>query len=229
MLTPFRVLWRRRALERGCRWLSIAVGLLALWIAADFAFPGEHSLRKFDGHEVGRLETGMWRSYYGHEPLKLFAELVQLLREQYHEPFWRACAGAWHAARAAVVFQAGHGRDEYERAMPDLRRFYAIIHRGSDVSFDVEKSARLELEWWIVHRERDRHAPGDLEKALADLQAEIYGCPKELLTTHAKTRADAMLIRDTRAEAGGVTEQDWQRIGALLDASWVSLESAVAR
>jgi hypothetical protein len=97
------------------------------------------------------------------------------------------------------------------------------------VPFDVEKSARLELAWWIVHRERDRHDPGDLERALADLQAEIYQCPKDRLAGHAKARADAMLIRDARAAAGGVTEPDWESIGTLLAASWVSLQTAVSQ
>jgi hypothetical protein len=115
----------------------------------------------------------MWRSYYGHKPLALFGELVELLRDQYHVPFWRACAGAYYAAQAAVVFQRGHDRGEYERALPDLKRYYSIVRRGSDAPFDrgsdapfdVEKSAQLELEWWIVHRERDRREPGGLARA----------------------------------------------------------------
>lgn len=170
----------------------------------------------------------MWRSYYGHKPLALFGELVELLRDQYHVPFRRACAGAYYAAQAAVVFQRGHDRGEYERALPDLKRYYSIVRRGSDAPFDrgsdapfdVEKSAQLELEWWIVHRERDRRKPGGLARALAGLQAEIYHCPQDRLVSHAKARA--MLIRDSRAAAGGVTEPDWERIGALLDTSWVS-------
>jgi len=36
-----------------------------------------------------------------------------------------------------------------------------------------------------------------------------------------------MLIRDERAEAGGVGEEDWRRIDELLCASWRSLRRAV--
>jgi hypothetical protein len=68
-----------------------------------------------------------------------------------------------------------------------------------------------------------------LERALAALQAEIYRRPEDLFTRHAKTRADAMLIRDSEAESGVVSEQDWARIGVLLDTSWTSLQTAVAR
>ncbi|PWU07047.1 MAG: hypothetical protein C5B51_10910 [Terriglobia bacterium] len=209
-------------------WLLLVVLLLAVWVAADLGFGHSSSLRRFDGHAVGRLETAMWRSYYGHNSLKLFGELVETLRRQYHMPFWRSCLGAYHAARAAIVFQRGHNRAEYEQALPDLKDFYAMIRRGSDVPFDSDKAAVLELEWWIIHRERVQHAPGDLERSLAALQAEIYQCPESRFTEHAKARAEAMLIRDGRAEAGGVSEQDWQQIGALLDSSWDSLQRAVA-
>ena len=171
----------------------------------------------------------MWRSYYGHSSVRLFGQLVEALREQYHLPFWRSCVGAYHAARAAVVFQAGHGRSEYERALPDLVDYYTLIRRGSDVAFPVDKAARLELEWWIVHRERAQHQQGDLDRALADLQAEIYQQPPARFENHARDRAEAMLLRDSRAEAGGVSDRDWTRIGALLDSSWVSLQAAVAQ
>lgn len=211
------------------RWWLIPIVLLAAWIVTDFAIAGSASLTRFNGHEVGRLETDMWRSYYEHRPVSLFGELVQVLRQQYHVPFWRACLGAYHAARAAVVFQRGCNRSEYELALPNLVSYYSLIRRASDVPFPVEKTARLDLEWWIIHRQRAQHPAGDLERSLARLQAEIYQRPENLFEQHAKARAEAMLLRDTRSESGGVSEKDWNRIGKLLDTSWVSLQRAVSR
>jgi hypothetical protein len=153
--------------------------------------------------------------------------LVELFRRQYHLPFWRACLGAYHAARAAVVFQRGQNRAEYEKALHDLVDYYAIIRRSSDVASSVPTAAHLELEWWIVHRERAWHAPGDLEESLAALQAAVYQRPESLFREHAKARAKAMLLRDAAAEAGGVSGQHWNQIASLLDDSWVSLENAV--
>jgi len=210
------------------KWWLIPLVALVVWIAADLAIPRRSSLIHFDGHRVGRIETGMWLAYYGHHSVALFGDLERLLREQYHVPFWGATLGAYHAARAAVVFQRGHNRAEYELVLPDLASFYAIIRRDSDVPFDVARTARLELEWWIVHRQRADHPPGDLERALAALQAEIYQRPAELFAAHAKARAEAMSIRDDRAAAGGVSAADWARIAALLDTSWVSLQEAVS-
>jgi hypothetical protein len=171
----------------------------------------------------------MWRSYYDHHPVRLFKELVDLLRQQYRLPFWQSCVGAYHAARAAVVFQRGHDRKEYERALPDLVRYYELIQRASDVPFPVEKTAGLELEWWIIHRQRANYQRADLDRALAELQGEIYRQFPESFAKHARDRAEAMLLRDSRAEAGSVSEEDWARIGALLDSSWVSLQRAVAQ
>jgi len=201
--------------------------VLTLWVAFDLTAASRHDLRDFDGHQIGSLETEMWRAYYDHHPASLFVELTSVLRNQFHLSLWRSFLDAYYAAHAAVVFQAGHQRSDYLRALPDLERYYAQIRQGSNIAFDAKKAAALELEWWIIHRQRDQHAPGDLVRALAELQAEIYQQPQDLFMDHAQARAEAMLIRDARAEAGGVSEADWQRIGELLDHSWVSLRSAL--
>ncbi|HEV2861795.1 MAG TPA: hypothetical protein VGX48_12370 [Pyrinomonadaceae bacterium] len=224
--TPAAPVRRRRRSRR----LVVALVVLALfgaWLVYDLYAPRRTSLRRFDPDEVARLETAMWRSYYDRQRLALFLQLAELLRTQYRLPFWRSNAVAFRAAKAAFVFKDGHARAEYERALPDLVKFYQSIREVSDTDFDVERAARLELEWWIVHRERERHAPGDLARALADLQGEIYRLPPDRFAEHARLRADAMLIRDTKAEQGGVTEDDWRRIDDLLRGSWRSLHAAV--
>ena len=218
---------RRRRLRLFSKITAALVLLLAAWVAYDLYAPRRTSLRDFDPDEVARLETEMWRSYYSRERLRLFRQLGELLRTQYRMPFWRSQAVAYQAARAAFVFKDGRGRSDYERALPNLVSFYESIREVSDTEFDVERAARLELEWWIVHRERRRHAPGDLDRALADLAAELYRVPAERLAEHARLRAEAMLIRDARAEQGGVTEDDWRRIDELLHQSWRSLHRAV--
>ncbi len=199
--------------------IGIGVALLAGWVAIDAAAPVRHDLRDFDAHEVGRLETEMWRSYYDHRPARLFGELTTLLRRQFGMPFWRSALGAWYAAHSAVVFQRGHERADYERALPELVRYYTLIRRASATPFDVSRVARLELEWWIIHRQRDRYTPADLARALAELQSAVYSRPVDAFLDHGRLRAEAMAIRD----AGG----DWNRIGELLDRSWVELKLAV--
>jgi len=218
-----------RPRRRG-RWIKYGAALvlaLLAWAAFDLYAPRRTSMREFDAGEVARLETAMWRSYYTRERVKLFRELAELLRTQYRLPLLRSNAVAYRAARAAFVFKDGRSRADYERALPDLFNFYQSVRAVSDTDFDVERAARLELEWWIVHRERRAHGPEDLPRALAALQAELFRLPAERFAEHARLRAEAMEIRDTKADQGGVNEEDWRRIDELLHRSWRSLHAAV--
>jgi len=202
---------------------------LVAWIATDLSAGGRHDLADFDASTLARLETALWKSYYVHERLRMFGQLAELLRTQYHLSFWSSRVCAYHAARAAVVFQAGRGRQDYERALPELVRYYRLILKNSNSPFDVEKVAGQELEWWIVHRERARHGSGDLERALAELQAQIFGLPENRFQEHAAARAEAMVICDAGNAAGFVPESDWMRIDVLLGRSWGSLKEVVSK
>jgi hypothetical protein len=206
---------------------SVAVVLIAAWVTYDLFSPRTAHLREFDADEVARLETAMWRSYYDKHRFRLFTELAELLRTQYQMPLVRSNVVAYYAANAAVVFQRGKQRSDYEQALPDLVKFYQSIRNMSDLPFDVNHVAKLELEWWIIHRQRAQYRPEDLTRALAELQAAIYGMPVDRFMEHGRLRAEAMTIRDTKAEQGGVTEADWARIDELLHQSWRSLHAAV--
>jgi len=207
--------------------LFVVVILAAAYAAFDLLAPRESKMREFDAGEVARLETAMWRSYYDRQQVKLFNQMTELLRSQYNLPLVRSNVVAYEAVRAAFVFKEGHSRSDYEKALPNLISFYTAIRKVSDIPFDVNRAARLELEWWIIHRERRTHEPGALDRALAELAAELYRVPVERAMEHARLRAEAMTIRDNKAESGGVTEQDWAKIDTLLHESWRSLKEAV--
>ena len=206
------------------RWAAVAAVVAALvWLAVDLFGPRSTSLRSFDPIEVARLESAMWRSYYDNDRLRLFNQLAELMRMQFRLPFVRSHVVAYHAARAAFTFKNGRGREDYEKALPNLVSYYSAIRQVGDVPFDVNRAARLELEWWIIHRERTRYPAGALDRALAELAAEVYAAPADSLMDHGRLRAEAMTVRDTQAEAGGVTETNWTQIEHLLRASWQSL------
>lgn len=210
------------------KWMVLALLVAAMvWAALDLYAPRASKLKAFNADEVARLETAMWRSYYQKERVKLFNQLTELLRTQYNLPLLRSNTVAYQASKAAFVFKEGRNRGDYEKALPNLVNFYAEIRKVSDINFDVNRAAQLELEWWIIHRQRKQHAAGDLDKALAELPAEIYQVPVEQMMEHARFRAQAMTIRDNQAAAGGVSQADWQKIEELLRASWASLSKAV--
>jgi hypothetical protein len=216
-------------LDRRAGWVLVAVAAGgAGWAAAELARPRRADIRTLDPDEVARLETAMWRSYYDRRRLPLFGQLVALLQGQFHLQPLRAVALAGLAARAAAVFQVGASHADYRRALPYLERYYNGIRAVSEVPFDPARAARLELAWWIVHREVEDHPPGALEAALADLAAELYQVPAERLWTHASRRAEAMAIRDrTSRRAVGVLEDDWDRIEAVLWVAWKALADEV--
>lgn len=173
-------------------------GLLALAVVANLVWPTHTDIRRFDSDRMARLDTDMWRSYYDRKPVLLF-------------------------------FQAGgYARADYERALPQLRRYFSDIHAISTTPFDVDEAARTELEWWIVHRERQAHAPGDLSRALAVAAGVLYRADPARLATYGDERAIAMTIRDDRQAAGGVSEADWTAIDEHLKTSWARLRSALA-
>src|SRR5713101_6860844 len=134
--------------------LGVIVAALIVWVGFDLYGPRTSHLRDFDPDEVARLETAMWRSYYEKQQVRLFNQLAELLRKQYNMPLVRSNRVAYHAAKAAFIFKDGKQRPDYEKALPNLVDFYRSVRDVSDTSFDVNRAARLELEWWIIHRER---------------------------------------------------------------------------
>ncbi len=99
----------------------------------------------------------------------------------------------------------------------------------STESFDVEKAAKLELEWWIIHRQRTIYTRTDMETALAETASAIYRQPAPQFREHARLRAQAMHLRDTKAANGSLNDRDWLQINRLLLDSWRSFENVVKK
>ena len=170
----------------------VIVTALGVWIAIDLNRPYKIDIRNFDADKVATLETAMWRSYYSRDRVKLFTQLSDLLESEFHFPLWRRQRVALYAAKAAFIFKDGNTRADYEKALPDITKFYREIRDVSESEFDVDAAARTELEWWIVHRQRAQHPRGDLSKALADSAAVVYGVPADTLKEYGDLRAEAM-------------------------------------
>jgi hypothetical protein len=213
---PFYWLWRG------------AFMVLLIWILTDLYIPRQHNIRQFDPAEVARLETEMWRSYYDKNPALLFWQLAGGLRQQFHAPFWRSFGLAFQATRAAFVFKQGQSTADYQQALPVLVDYYQSIQELSSVSFDTRRVAKLELAWWIVHRQRDRYTYANLADALAQTSAALYSQPVAHFRTYARLRADAMKLCDEAGQRpNGAAEADWKRIQTALDQAWSTLHTVV--
>ncbi|MBS1599643.1 MAG: hypothetical protein JST75_15565 [Bacteroidetes bacterium] len=212
-------------MKRFLRILLAVILLLALWIVIDVNYPYKTNIKKFDYAEVARLDGEMWRSYYEKKKLKLFFQSSELMRKQFGVPFWRSQLMAYHAAKAAFTFKDGKNRSDYDKALPDLVKYYAAINDISDTSFDVKEAARLELEWWVIRRYRNEHPPAEWENCLARNAQTVYHLPAEKFVSFAHLRVLAMLMRDGKENS--ITENDWLQIHQTLEQAWKSFSDAL--
>src|SRR2546425_3530573 len=186
-MSPNEMSSRRPLRKVIVRVIALVLALVICGVLYDLFFPRTTHMREFDPDEVARLETLMWRSYYEKQRVRLFNQATELLRTQYHMTPVKSNLVAYYAANAAFVFKEGKQRSDYEKALPDLIKFYSAVRKMSDIPFDVDRAAQLELEWWIIHRQRAQHAPGDLDRALAALQAELYRVPVDRVMEHGRS------------------------------------------
>ncbi|WP_461135879.1 hypothetical protein [Spirosoma lituiforme] len=224
---PAKPVPSRQTGSKSLFWRAALVALV-LWITIDVFVPRQHSIRQFDANEVARLETAMWQSYYDKNPALLFWQLAGGLRQQFHAPFWRSFGLAFLATKAAFVFKKGHSRADYQQAMPGLITYYEAIQKLTVERFDVQRVASLELDWWIIHRQRDRYSYADLAKALAKTSAALYSQPVSSFSSYATLRANAMRLCDeTGHKPNATTEASWQTIEQELDRAWHVLHTVV--
>lgn len=198
---------------------------LSAWISLDLNISCTTNIKNIDAAEAARLDGEMWRSYYERKPVRLFLQASELIRKQFHAPFWRSYVMAYHSAKSAFIFKDGRNRDEYDKALPNLTEYFQRINDLSDTPFNVDNAARLELEWWIIRRSREQHPPAEWEQYLAATAEAMYHVPAEKFSEYAHLRTEAMLLRDAKGEA--ITEQDWQEIHELLRRAWFSFERAL--
>src|SRR5215210_6142249 len=115
------------------RSILIVLVLLVGAVLYDLYYPRTAKMREFDPNEIARLETAMWRSYYDKKQVQLFNQMSELLRTQYHMPLVRSNQIAYYAAYAAFTFKEGKSTADYEKAIPELVKFYGAIRKMSDI------------------------------------------------------------------------------------------------
>jgi hypothetical protein len=161
-------------------------------------------MRSFDPRTVGRLECDTWVTYYRRDWPRFLVAAVRVVRHTFGLPWRATLRGAWLVLRANQLW-APYPANDPAGARERMRRFYALVAARHREPFDVTEAARLEVEWWRVHREHQRDA-GDaaaLVAALEALYAHVYGVETDgVLRRAAEERALAMEISDRWVDAG---------------------------
>lgn len=182
--------------------------------------PGPRTLRDFDPDRTAALELDMWQAYYQQRNVRLFADLVVLLREQYRYTWARAALGGLYLARAASNFAELRGG--YNQVLPDLTSAYAMARDWTEGGFDPRAVAAAELSWWVARRLDGENSAEQVGRLIAAEYSLLYETPVDLVDEAGLLRARAAKLRD----AGG-DRADWPAVGGLLRDSYRSLSVAL--
>lgn len=157
------------------------------------------SMRAFDPVRLGGAECAGWVGYYRRQWGLVLVSAVRMVRTGFGLSWPRTLYGAWLMLRAIQLWAPVPDNDP-DGARAAMRRFYALVVASTGETFDVDVAARLEVEWWRVHRHLQREAPeddaGPLVDALAAVYAHVYGVAPGQVRAAAAGRADAMRISD---------------------------------
>jgi hypothetical protein len=155
---------------------------------------------------------------------------VVLTRHTFALPWPQTLYGAWLVLRANQLWAPFPDNDP-DGARRTMERFYRLVKRRYEEPFDPATAARLEVEWWRVHRARQHGDTNDetgLIDALTTLYAYVYRAPEATVRRAAEQRALAMRhcdqwVRDGRQPDSPAIDQ----IRAALVRSYAALLSAV--
>ncbi len=160
-------------------------------------------MRDFDPVRLGNAETDAWVGYYRRKWGSVLRSFLTMVRVGFGLSWPDTVRGAWWVLRANQAWAPFPDNDP-DRARAYMRRFYAMVKRRNRETFDVDEAARLDVEWWRVHRAMQHEgAPFDaLVDAVAALYAHVYAVPAAKVRNAAEGRAEAMRISDEWVAAG---------------------------
>jgi hypothetical protein len=203
---------------------------------------GITAARSFDPRRVGQLECDTWVTYYRREWWAFLRAALLLVRHTFGLSWPATLYGAW------LVLRANQHWAPYPDNRPDdarrcMRAFYSLVARRCGERLDAGEAARLEVEWWRVHRELqhtgvastpdgDPPAAGDapLVEAISRLYGHVYGVSPADVTQAAAERALAMRLSDAWVEEGCARGSPLlPRERAALVRSYAALLAAVHR
>jgi hypothetical protein len=147
-------------------------------------------------------------------------------------PWVKTLRGAWFVLRANQLW-APYPQNDPIGARGYMRRFYALVAADGAMTFDPGRAAKLEVEWWRVHRMHQREGAAvedTLTHALVELYSYVYDVEPSEVQTAAEHRVLAMRHSDAWVQAGcNLADPLLTDELAELEASYVALLDAVKR
>jgi hypothetical protein len=159
-------------------------------------------LRSFNPAQIADMEYRAWVAYYRREWLRLLVASVGLVHAGFGMDWLRTLHGAWLVLRANQLWAPAPDNDP-DGARRCMRRFYGLVRLAYGEPQDVAEAARLEVDWWRAHRERQRTPTrtdsAEAETAEAETASDEAGPTGDELVD-ALTRLYAFLYREPEPE-----------------------------
>ena len=162
----------------------------------------DNPIRNLDARKLAHYEKENYVAYYEKDWLKLLRVSVGMVKESFGLSWLQAIYGAYLVARAEIAF-APFPNNNIPLAEAYVRCFYQFIRNVHQEDFDVERAAKLEVNWWSVHRRLFGNSENqELVEALKCLYEELYGAKSEKFQEAAYQRALGMLYSDIWVNEG---------------------------
>ena len=161
----------------------------------------------------------MWVAYYLRRWTSLLAASVRLLGLGFGTDPARVLQGAWLMLRAVQLWAPFPDNDP-DGAQARVYKLYALVRSRFDAPEDPACAARLEIDWWRAHRER-QHAPDPAETgdelldSVTRLYSYLFGQTEDAVRPAAVHRVRAMDLSD-----------QWVRTGCVPGSPLLRLERA---
>jgi hypothetical protein len=161
--------------------------------------------RPFDPRRVAQLECALWIAYYRREWLAFVRFAAVVIRRVFGLSWPSTVRGSWYLLRATQLWAPCPDNDPVAARLA-MERFYRLLKPHNNELFDPAEAARLEVEWWHVHRRHQHKHPDVDERALVDALAALYayafGVPDTAVRPAAEERALAIQYCDQWVQGG---------------------------
>ena len=162
----------------------------------------DNPIRNFDPRKLAYYEKENYVAYYKKDWLRLLYVSVGLVKQSFGLSWLQAVYAAYLVARAEIAF-APFPDNDVPKAEAYMTRFYQFVKNVHREDFDVQRAAKLEVNWWSVHRKLFGNPKNqELVDALVGLYAEAYGVEPANVRESARLRAAGMLYSDLWVNAG---------------------------
>jgi hypothetical protein len=162
----------------------------------------DNPIRNFDPQKVAHYEKENYVAYYQKDWWKLFRVSVAMVKEAFALSWLQALYGAYLVARAEIA-AAPFPDNDIPLAESYMQRFYQFIKNVHREDFDPAQAAKLDVNWWVVHRRLFGNSENqELVEAVRCLYEEVYSSASEKFQEAAYQRVMGMLYSDLWVREG---------------------------